>query len=75
MYLFHPFGINVVDKVFPFSKEWPIVQFALVSASTMLFASLSYWTYERFFLKLKEKFAARPKPLDVTPVLAVGETV
>ncbi len=58
MYLFHPFGINLTDKFFAFSKSWPALQFLFIVGITMAIASLSYWTYERFFLNLKAKFTA-----------------
>ncbi len=58
MYLYHPFGINITDRFFAFSKAWPLLQFLFVVGSTLLIATLSYWTYERFFLKLKSRFSA-----------------
>jgi peptidoglycan/LPS O-acetylase OafA/YrhL len=60
MYLFHPFGINLTNRLFAFSKPWPLLQFFFISGSTVLIASLSYWTYERFFLRLKARFTNRP---------------
>ncbi len=59
MYLFHPFGINITDRFFAFSKAWPALQYCFIAGSTIAIASLSYWTYERFFLQLKERFTPR----------------
>lgn len=61
MYLFHPFGINLTDRLFAFSEQWPgpALQFFFISATTIALASLSYWTYERFFLRMKARFATR----------------
>ncbi len=59
MYLYHPFGINITDRFFSFSKEWPLLQFFFVAASTAALATISYFLYERFFLKLKARFTAR----------------
>ncbi len=59
MYLYHPFGINMTDRFFGFSKQWPVLQFFFVVTSTVVLATISYWTYERFFLKLKSRFSAR----------------
>ncbi|HEX5317069.1 MAG TPA: acyltransferase [Candidatus Kapabacteria bacterium] len=76
MYLFHPFGINLVDRFFAFSKQWPLVQFCFIAGSTMAFASISYWTYERFFLRLKARFSMRraiPKPAAAIPIPAIIE--
>ena len=77
MYLFHPFGINLTDKFFAFSKQWPALQFTVISTITIAMASLSYWTYERFFLRLKSKFTSRraavSMPAVPIPVPAVIE--
>jgi peptidoglycan/LPS O-acetylase OafA/YrhL len=61
MYLYHPFGINITDRFFSFSKEWPLVQFFFVTVSTATLATISYFIYERFFLKLKSRFTTRRK--------------
>jgi peptidoglycan/LPS O-acetylase OafA/YrhL len=58
MYLYHPFGINMTDRFFAFSKQWPFLQFCFVAGSTIVLASISYWTYERFFLRLKSRFTS-----------------
>ena len=58
MYLYHPFGINITDRFFAFSKQWPLLQFFFVAGSTIVLASFSYWIYERFFLRLKARFSA-----------------
>jgi peptidoglycan/LPS O-acetylase OafA/YrhL len=59
MYLYHPFGINITDKFFGFSKEWPVLQFIFVAGSTVAIASISYFTYERFFLRIKARFSSK----------------
>ena len=59
MYLYHAFGINLTDRFFGFTKPWPLLQFAAVVISTAAIASISYWFYERYFLRLKERFQAR----------------
>jgi hypothetical protein len=46
---------------FGFSKEWPVVQFLFVAGSTVLIASISYFTYERFFLRIKARFSSNKK--------------
>jgi len=76
MYLFHPFGINLTDRFFAFSKQWPALQFLFISGSTIVLASISYWTYERFFLRLKARFTTRraaPKPAVAIPIPAIAE--
>ncbi len=59
MYLFHAFGINFTDRYFGFTKQWPLLQFVAVVGSTIAIASISYFFYERYFLRLKERFSAR----------------
>jgi len=76
MYLFHPFGINLTDRFFAFSKQWPALQFVCISASTVALASISYWTYERYFLRLKARFKTRrssPKPPVAIAIPAIIE--
>ncbi|MFI5201754.1 MAG: hypothetical protein ACHQNE_05165, partial [Candidatus Kapaibacterium sp.] len=76
MYLFHPFGINLTDRFFAFSRQWPALQFFFISASTIALASLSYWTYERFFLRLKARFTTHriaPKPMAPVIIPAIIE--
>jgi peptidoglycan/LPS O-acetylase OafA/YrhL len=66
MYLYHLFAIPVVDRYFYFTKQWPLLQFIAAAGTTVIFASMSYWTYERFFLNLKSRFQTpKPQPLTI----------
>ncbi len=59
MYLYHAFGLHFVDRYLAFTKSWPILEFIAAAGTTVILASISFWTYERIFLKLKERFTAR----------------
>ena len=78
MYLYHAFGINVTDRFFmPLLVRVGVgggflrgLQFLIVASCTAAFASLSYWGYERYFLRLKERFTLhRPTSPVVTEVV------
>ena len=76
MYLFHPFGINITDRFLSFSEAWPALQYFFIAGTTIAIASISYWTYERFFLRLKARFTTRrsvPKPVVAIPIPAIAE--
>jgi peptidoglycan/LPS O-acetylase OafA/YrhL len=72
MYLYHAFGINCVGRYMAFVKQWPIVHFTAVAASTIALASVSYWVYERYFLRLKAKYTAHPRIISVVPEVALS---
>ena len=69
--LFAGYAGVYADRLFAFSKPWPALQFFFVTLSTIALASISYWTYEKFFLRLKAKFSSRRKP-EEQPTLEVA---
>jgi peptidoglycan/LPS O-acetylase OafA/YrhL len=56
MYLLHMLCLNAA-RVMTKDRSWPFL--ILATALTIGVASLSYWLYERRFLKLKDKFSHR----------------
>ena len=72
MYLYHAFGLNVTDRFFEFVKPWPVLHFTVVTGWTIVFASLSYWLYERYFLRLKAKFTVHKPSIPIIPEIALS---
>jgi peptidoglycan/LPS O-acetylase OafA/YrhL len=72
MYLYHAFGVNIADRFFGFTKPWPLLQFAVVVAVTAGIASMSYWLFERYFLKLKARFSSSKKAPAIVPEVALS---
>jgi len=57
LYLLHMFAIHAVRRILgePFQYRHELVNFLLVTAIAVGLASLSYWTYEAWFLRLKDR--------------------
>ena len=69
----HMLSVSIVRRIFAGTGEvapyWEFVSGAMLSIGV---ASLSYWTFERYFLRLKDRwFADKPteKSLEVAPSL------
>ncbi|MDP4198845.1 MAG: acyltransferase [Bacteroidota bacterium] len=73
MYLYHAFGLHFEDRFLAFTKPWPLLEFLAAAGSTVIIASISFWTYERFFLKLKERFTKHRGTQQITPAAVAIE--
>ena len=63
MYLMHMLALNATRRVLPVNWQSPTVTYLAVAMVTVLVAGVSYRTYERWFLGLKDRYradAARP---------------
>ena len=67
MYLMHMLTTNAVVRTVPLPQR-SLAQFAVVALATTAVATLSYRTYERWFLRFKERFRPTRRAPDVTRV-------
>lgn len=64
IYVYHMFaiiiGFNLYRKMLPSRPGFEIIVYALVTVITLLMAHISYYYFESWFLRRKEKFAVVP---------------
>lgn len=70
MYLYQTFALHFLDKFLGFTKQWPLLEFVTAAGVTVIFAAISFATYEKFFLRLKKRFE-RPR---LEPEVAIATT-
>jgi len=58
IYLLHMIVINVIRKLVP-GEIGPMTKFSLALVGTVAVASVSYWCYEVWFLRMKHKWASK----------------
>jgi len=58
IYLLHMIVINVIKRIVP-GEMTPMTKFSLALVGAVAAASLSYWFYEIWFLRLKHKWASK----------------
>lgn len=60
LYVFHPYVFALTIRHLPGRSPW--LQAGTASALTLLVACLSWYGYERHFIKLKSRWAPEPRP-------------
>lgn len=82
MYLMHLLVLNAVHRVLPASINHPVVQFLAASLVVFLVARVSFVTFERYFMRFKDRFRSatgpgvtRHEPAAPLPPLLVPQTV
>jgi peptidoglycan/LPS O-acetylase OafA/YrhL len=62
MYLLHMLAMQFAKRLPAVSGHGNGITFIVAATLAILLASTSYWTYERWFLRLKNKFRDQPAP-------------
>lgn len=77
MYLMHMIAVNVVRKAGAAAgiEASPYFDFVVGSVAALGLATLSYLTYEKFFLRLKDRWFGSDKPAERKRVVPVGGLV
>jgi peptidoglycan/LPS O-acetylase OafA/YrhL len=63
MYLLHMLAMQFAKRVPGVAEAGNAIVFIVGTALAILFASISYWTYERWFLRLKNSFRGQRAPV------------
>ena len=77
MYLLHMIAVNVVRKAGAAAgiESSPYFDFVAGSVAALGLATLSYLTYEKFFLRLKDRWFGSEKPASKKRTVPVGGLV
>jgi peptidoglycan/LPS O-acetylase OafA/YrhL len=60
MYLLHMLGMQLARAIIQRFGGGSVGTFFIASLMAIVLASISYWTFERWFLKIKKRFTAHP---------------
>jgi peptidoglycan/LPS O-acetylase OafA/YrhL len=63
LYLYHSFGLNIAEVALGGLKSIPALYYVSIIAINVMIASASYYLFERWFLRLKDRLTRRTEPV------------